>query len=56
MYLIDLYMLYIFFIFLCLILLTPVAYVLYMNENLSQELLDEAAYKVTAKPPLLLSD
>lgn len=56
MYLIDLYILCIFFIFLCLILLIPIGYVLYMNEQLSPELSNEAAYKTMARSPLLLSD
>ena len=56
MYLVDIYILYFSLIFLCLILLSSIAYVLYMNEHLAQKLSDEAAHKVRFKPPLLLSD
>lgn len=54
MYLIDPYILYVFSAFSCLILLIPIGFVLYMEDNL--ELLKDIAHKPTDKPPRLLSD
>ena len=58
MYLTNLYILYISLVFLCLILLVLMVYIWHMNDNLTQELLDELEHdvRVNTKPPLLLSD
>ena len=56
MYLINPYILYTSLIFLCLILLTLMAYVLYMNDDLVEQLSHDATHRVKFKPPLLLSD
>ncbi len=56
MYLIDPYILYIFSAFSCLLLLTLMAYVLYMNEHPSGQMSYEVTHKSMASDPRLLSD
>ena len=56
MHLIDLNILYIFLIILSLVLLISMAYVLYMDDDPAQELLNELIHKPITNPPPLLSD